>query len=344
MSGMRVLAVITWSSLIVAIVLAIWSLHLRRIRDRKPARGKALADRWRPTVLDVLLDAASSESLWALVRDGDELLMVDFLLQHSRRVRGRDRRRIQHLAEPYLVHVVAQLSDRSAERRARAVQTLGELGLGRWQREVVAGLEDPSPFVAMIAASALAREGNATHVGSVLKNLHRFVHWQHDFLSSMLASFGPGAATEIRDALLEPNTSPSVKAVLMDALAHLNDADSAEEAHRLLEEGADTELETACLRVLTRVGTREHLDIVSSKLESRAYPLRLGAARALGRIGGRDEMNVLREMILTDSSPWVAINAGRALLQAGGKSILRELAGSDHRRALAARQILAESR
>ncbi|MGI9628100.1 MAG: HEAT repeat domain-containing protein, partial [Longimicrobiales bacterium] len=335
---------LTWATLIVAAVLAVWSLYLRSLRNKKPARRKALAEFWRPALLDVLMQSVSPESLWALVRNGEELVMVNFLLQHCRRLSGKDRDRIQLLASPYLPRVVAQLQHSSPERRARAIQTLGELGLDKWSDEVVGGLEDPSPFVAMVAASTLAREQSASHVDAVLENLSRFVHWQHDFLASMLASFGPEAASSIRSKLGAPDTSPRMKAVIMDALAHLNDADAADAAYRILEEGAEPDLESACLRLLARVGTGAHLEAVCARLDSKSYPVRLTAARALGRIGGRSERPRLREIVLSDSSPWVAINAGRALLEAGGRSALRELAGSRHRRSLVARQILAEAR
>ncbi len=327
-----------------AMALAAFALVLRRHRERVPARRLAQARRWVPALMDVLMESAAPERLWAKVRVHERAEFVDFLLEYARRVEGRDQALIRLLARPHLSSVAGRLRANSPEARARAVQTLGELDLSGWSDEVVAGLSDPAPVVALTAAATLAREGSIAHLPQVMSRLGRFEGWRPDFLASVLATFGPAGAPGLRGALSDAENPTPMRAAVADALAHLNDAGAAKIAQTVLESTSDPDLGSACLRLLERVGTEEHRPAALAHLNSESFALRLSAARALGRSGGREDHELLRDMILYDPSPWVALNAGRALLEAGGRMALRELAGRDHGRSRVARQALAEAR
>ena len=327
-----------------AVGLALFALALRKHRERAPARRRAQWARWSPALMDVLMDAAAPERLWAKVEVDERADFVEFLLEYGRRVAGRDNASIRHLARPHLQSIAPRLRSGSPETRARTLQALGELDLDRWSEAVVAGLDDPSPTVALVAAATLARERAVDQLPGVLAHLERFARWRPDYLASVLATFGPGAAPDLRYALQEPTTKPQARAAVASALAHLNDADAADAAHRVLDGDPEPELGAACLRLLERVGTEEHRPAALRHVGAESFALRLSAARALGRTGGPEDHALLREMVLTDPSPLVALNAGRALLEAGGRMELRELAGRDHSRSRVARQALAEAR
>lgn len=326
------------------VVLALFALVLRRHREREPARRRRLWARWSPALMDVLMDAAAPERLWAKVEVNEGAEFVEFLLEYGRRVEGQDNVRIRHLARPYLPAIALGTRAWSPETRARTLQALGELDPQRWNHALVSGLADPSPTVALVAAATLARERAVDEVPRVLENLERFSGWRPDYLASVLATFGPGAAPILRGSLVDPEVNPRVRTALADALAHLNDAEAADGAQRVLESGPDPELGAACLRLLERVGTEAHRSAALRYVDAESFALRLSAARALGRTGGPRDHTKLREMILSDPSPWVALNAGRALLEAGGRMELRELAGRDHSRSRVARQALAEAK
>ena len=335
---------ITGVTLALSLVLAGWSFYLRLRREYEPRRRQRLTDIWRAPLVAVLMDSAAPEHLWARVALGDELVFLDFLLQHARRVDGEDRKRIRMLASPYLGSIRPYLTARVAETRARAIQTLGELGLADWNASVVQALSDPSPLVALIAATTLAREQAHQHVDDVLDHLPRFGHWRPDYLASMLASFGPAATGSIRARFQDETLPASVRAILVDALGHLNDAMAAEAAERELARSDNGEFRAACLRLLARVGSRQHLQTVRQAMGAEDFIVRLAATRAMGHIGDAAEQDDLLDSVLADPSPWVAITAGRALMEAGGHARLRELAGSEHRRAPVARQVMAEAR
>ena len=226
----------------------------------------------------------------------------------------------------------------------RAVQVLGELGLGEYADRVIAALDDPSPLVAMVAASALARDETPEHAHEVLARLDRFSHWRHDFLTAMLASMGVKAAPALRNTLVDSEAPGGVRTAAADALATISDPRAANPARDVLGSTEDMELRAASLRLLASVGTAEHLPTVRKWLgPDEPLPVRLAAIRALGRFGGREDLPPLEKTAREDPSPWVAIAAARALKEGGGAASLEALAGSEHPRSALGLQVISES-
>ena len=71
---------------------------------------------------------------------------------------GAERDVLKEAAAPYLKEVLPLLDNRRVGIRARAVQTLGTLGLPDYLAEVNQAVDDPSPFVAALAARLMARQ------------------------------------------------------------------------------------------------------------------------------------------------------------------------------------------
>lgn len=315
------------------------TLYLRYRNDRRAELWGRLAARWQEPLLRVLEGSAAPEELWEEVEDRYGLHFVNFLLRHSRRVRGREREHLREAARPYLRRIVEQTRHGGVEERTRAVQTLGELGLPDHADELVARLDDESPLVAMVAARALTREGHVELTGEILVRLDRFRWWWDGTLSSMLAKMGAGTGPHLRRILGDETASTWLRAVAADALANLADLESADLAGRVAEEARSRELLSATLGLLGRVGRSEHREVVRTRCESPDFVIRSRALRALGRIGGEEDLGRLRQGLF-DPSPWVALHAARALWEAGGAAILEEVSASDHPRAAAAHQIL----
>jgi len=235
--------------------------------------------------------------------------------------------------------MAGQLGSRSAEVRARAVQTLSLLGADAHRAEVRRALDDPSPLVAMVAARALARGRDPDHAAAILLHLERFDEWSPRFLAAMLASMGPDAAAPLCDTLADPSRSASARAVAADALRALHDLPAADVAAAVLGTSTDREIVAACLRLLAALGRPAHLPRIRPLLTSPDAVVRAAAIRALAGVGSADEREWLRSA-LEDPSPWVALEAAEGLLESGGGDILHALAASDHPRAVLARQVL----
>jgi len=328
---------------VVTVVLGVIAVVLRAKNVQKAARWQRLEARWEPEFLEVLAGRRQPEAVRALVAPGDELYFVDLVLRYARRVRGTERDLLARMAEPFLPPVVERVHGADAERRARAVQTLGELGLPRYDREVITALDDPSPLVAMIAARALARRESPQYAADVLARLHRFTSWRPSFLASMLSSMGPDVAAGLRETLADPSLVSTVRSIAAIALRQLNDLPSAAVAVQVLAEGGgDRDLLAACLRLLGTVGSTEHLSTVRRMTTSDDFVVRATAFGALGTLGEPADLARLREAAYQDVSHWVAISAARALKDSGGADVLRDLASAGHVRSSVAMQVLWE--
>lgn len=318
------------------------AINLRIKNMRTAARWAALEETWEPLLMEYFYGDERAEALWACVPSDVALHFVDFVLRYRRRLSGDETVKIEALAQPYLPRVAKRLKRRGAERRARAIQTLGELGLRDYAEEIAPYLDDPSPLVAMASARALANRELPQYTNAILSRMHRFTNWRQSFLSAMLAGIGPDAAPDLRAKFEDETASPGVRAIAAGALGQLNDFKAAAIAAQILEGDCDRDLAAGSLRLLGRVGRPEDVDLVRRLIASDDAVVRGAAAGALGRLGSSEDADVLRDAARSDPSHWVAITAARGLRELGGVKSLRELATSTHARAPLALQVLAE--
>lgn len=298
---------------------------LLRIRNaRAAARWTAVEVSWEPALLEVLTGERPPEGLIGGLTKGELPYFADFLGRFIRRVTGPERARLIAVARPLLPVIERGLRARSAEARARAVDTLGVLSEGEDGRELVAALDDPSPLVAMVAARALARSGGAGHAEALVARLHRFEEWRPSFLAAMLGAVGPAIVPPLLNALRDPQAGTRVRTVAAEALARLNAPDGGGLAAALLGRETDPELRAALLRLVARVGTADHLSAVRFELDAPEEGVRLAAVRALAALGGGEDVDRLARAV-QDPSRWVAEQAARALAAGAGRETLRTL-------------------
>ena len=324
----------------VAVGLALVAVALRISNDSKARRWARLERRWEPLSLEVVVGLTPPERLWALVGRKDRLRFVNYLLRFAKRVSGSERRIVDDLAAPYLDLILPQLTRRTPERRARAVQTLSTLGSRPYMNVILRALDDPSPLVAMVAARSLARTGNPENAAAILSRMHRFDQWRPSFLASMLATMGPAVAPALRKALAYKGYAPGVRAVAADALRELHDYVSADAAALVLEESTDRNLIAATLNLMAHVGRAEHLPAVRRHATSTEAILRARAIAALGHVGAAEDLPFIVGAFHDDSA-WVVLRAGEALLEAGATDKLAALARMETPRARLAQQLLA---
>ncbi len=323
-----------------ALGLAIVAVGLRIANDAKARRWTRLETLWEPLSLEVVVGLTPPEQLWALVGRTDRLRFVNYLLRFAKRVAGSERRIVDDLAAPYLELLLPQLTRRTPERRARAVQTLSTLGSRRYVDVILRALDDPSPLVAMVAARSLARTGSPEYAAGILSRMHRFDQWRPSFLASMLATMGPAVAPALRRALADPGYLPGVRAVAADALRELHDYVSADAAALVLDESTDRTLIAATLNLMAHVGRADHLPAIRRHASSKEAIVRARAIAALGHVGAAEDLPLIVGAF-HDESSWVALRAGEALFEAGATDKLAALARLEIPRARLARQLLA---
>ncbi len=324
------------------LALAVMTMVFRWRNERKAVVWGRLESKWDPLVLDVIAGALAPERLWHVVNRGEEVFFLSYLLRYARRITGRERAVIEELARPYLGYILAQRHDRSAERRALAVQTVGELGLPDHSDSIIAALDDRSHLVAMIAASALAVHPSEDSAAAVMAHLDRFTRWRPAYLAAVLAAPGASVAPLLRKSLVDRSRSPAVRRIAAIALTFLRDPEAADPAYVIATEETDRDLRASALRLLALVGRPEHLPGIRDLAGSSDAVLRGAACSVLGTLGVAEDRATLEQATREDPSSWVALQAARALLAAHGREVLVQLAASDHERAPLAIQVLSE--
>lgn len=340
-SALLALVAVIVALFVVTVSFSLYAIALRvgnQVRDRRRQRLDAL---WQQPVLAAIVDPDQIAAARATVEDKYRRHFIRFVLDYTRRVRGEERRTLRRLVEPYLGLIAERVNHRRSEVRTRAVQTLGTLGLPRYSQEVLAGLEDPSPLVAMVAARYLARQDFPQYAPAVIAHLHRFEGWNRSFLASMLARIGPEASPELRAGLADEEAPTWLRAVRAEALLMQLDPLGGDVAASVLETTTDRELAASSLKLLAAVGRPEHLPIIRDRCSSGDLVIRAQALHALGMLSDEVDLELLVHA-MDDPSPWAAMHAARGVREAGGESWLKEIAGTDHVHASLAGQVLSE--
>ncbi|MGE0159216.1 MAG: HEAT repeat domain-containing protein [Gemmatimonadales bacterium] len=324
-------------------VTAVFSAYVLVLRLRHEARDRRRARyvaKWQEPLLLALSDEAEAAALQGVIAPEERIHFVGFAVQYARRLRGDGRVALAHLVKPFLEPVLERAESRRIEVRARAIQTLGTLGLPDHAPRLIAALDDPSPLVAMVAARALATEEVPEYAQAVLARLHRFTGWNQRFLASMLAAMGPGVAPTLRNGFADPSGEPRSRAVLAEALRIQGDLEAGDVAAEVLRTATEENLLASTLRLLQDIGRPEHADAVRAHVRAQHPAVRAQALHALGAVGGRDDLPWLLEG-LRDESPWAALSAARGVLAAGGPEVLTEIAAAGDGVGVLARQVLA---
>ncbi len=314
---------------------------LLRLRTEKEARIWAgLKESWEPTLLEALTDPSRLNALWRKVGEKDHLHFLEFLLRYAQRLGGTERDTLRKAAEPYLPEILPLLKHRRIGTRARGVQTLGTLGLPGFADEIRGAINDPSPFVAAIAARLLAHEVGAEVASDLCLSLARFDKFRIWYLVDMVAAMGPDASPAIRETMEDPEMPVRTRAVAAHALSVLRDLASADPAAKLTLEETDPEFLAALLRLLSQVGTPKHAPAARAHLDSDEFFVRSAATRTLAELGSEEDLPFLVER-LSDPSTWVKMAAARGVYRLGGKATLAALTQEDPANPLF-RQVLAE--
>lgn len=341
-SALLLLAGIVLAVLVLAVLFSLYAILLRVGHSRRERLQAELRDRWEGPILAAIADPARVADVHPMVPQAFRMHFVQFVLDYARRVRGAERATLRRLVEPYLDEIAQRTDHSRAEVRTRAVQTLGTLGLPKYSKEVLAGLEDPSPLVSMVSARYLARPEFPEYGPALMEHLERFEGWNRFFLASMLAEMGPEVSPVLRDGLVDDAQPPWLRAVFAEALRMQVDARSADPAVEALGRGVEhRDLTASLLRLLAAVGRPEHVDVVRPLCEVEDEIVRAQAFHALGMLGDQRELPRLFGG-MDDESPWVTLHAARGAREAGGADRLRAIADEGGDRGRLAGQVLFE--
>ncbi|MCG6955829.1 MAG: HEAT repeat domain-containing protein [Gemmatimonadetes bacterium] len=336
------LAALVGVVLLMSLGFAAFTLVIHLVNDARVKRWRQMESEWEKPLLEVIDGDAPASSIHALISPRNARFFVGFVLQFDRVLGAEEHQILRDLARPYLPTLLPDVRRGSPERRARAVQTLARFGLPEYSGTVVQALNDPSIFVAMIAARGLFKREYPEHFAAVLSRLDRFSTWSRGYLVRMLAAGGGPAVPLLRDLMTDGDREPGLRAAAVDALREMNDLQAVERAADVLDGGLHPELAIACLRLLGHAGHGGHATLVRRYAEAHEPTVRAAALAALGTVGNDTDAALLREHV-DDTSPWVALAATRALFSLAGPPGLVGLSGAGSRARTLAEQVLAEA-
>ena len=327
--------------LVLAIFFASFTFLLRVRNERETRLWAELKSAWEPLLLDAVADPSRLPALWDRVGVGEHLYFLEFVLRYAQRLGGTEREVLRKAAAPYLPDILLRLRHRRMGHRARALQTLGTLGLPDYLDEVKGAIQDPSPFVAAIAGRLLAHEIGAPVARDLCRNLDRFKTFRTWYLVDLLAALGTEAVPIIRETMEDPELPPRTRGVAAHTLAVLRDLGSADSAAHLTVRNEDPELLTSLLRLLGQVGTSSHAPAARAHLDSPEFFVRAAATRTLAELGREEDLPLLLER-LNDPSAWVRMAAARGVYRLGGKPALLALTREEDPATPLFHQVLAE--
>ncbi len=297
---------------LVMLLAAFGALLARRANLKVQRRWTLLEAEWDHPMLEILSGRTPPGALSGSLHPSDRLFFLDYLMRYALRLKGPEREIVSVLARPFLPLLAARLSSREPSRRARALYTLGTLDPKAYAGQALQSLDDPSPLVAVVAAQALQIGNQPRHAQAVLAKLHRFGSLSPNYLASLLASIGPGAAPALRETLGNRSLRADVRAIAAEALVRLHDAAAGAMLPDLLRHETDRNLLKTLLTLAREAGDPSVLAPIRDLASSDDFALRAHAIRALGELGTPEDMALVRRAVL-DPNPWVGRQAALAL-------------------------------
>ncbi|GGR71024.1 hypothetical protein GCM10010269_07230 [Streptomyces humidus] len=332
------------------LALSLLIVGIRVVRTHRRRRHERIAAPVRVLLLELLCapDDEQSELLDRIARIDRRtwVALEPTVTSMLGKVTGRARTALVLLCERRgsAAAALADLGSRTAPRRGRAAQLLGQLGHRPAVPALCRLLGDRDREVRLAAARALGRIGDPVAAPRLLRSLHGPRTVPPRVVTAALTSLGPEALPGVVAGLRDP--SPLVRAVAVEVLGTTGAIARTPEIVRALREDPDTEVRIRAARALGRLGMPEGLaPLVAALGPDRPAALRMVAAGALGGLGAV-AATVPLTRLLGDVDAHVAGAAARALLRLGpqGEAALRQAAdGRPGTRAAAqARAALAE--
>jgi HEAT repeat protein len=294
-----VITFLTWCSVALAAAgaLSVCVLAVRRVVVARAERRRSEAEgRLRPLAL-ALLDGDDVDLAGLSARDAD--LLAALLRRYGRSLRGDDTARIAAFfdAGGWVDRQLANLSRRTAWRRATAGFTLGDMGSPRAVPALTAALRDDSPDVRAAAARSLGVLGAADAVEPLVyalaeRRIPRSVAGQ------ALLAIGPAALPALRELETAPEAEARAFAVELVGLLG-TPADGVRLVERLRDSSAEVRAKAA--RSLGRLGARQGTSALRDALQDRIPFVRVAAAGALGVIGDADAVPELLRVARSDA-------------------------------------------
>jgi len=258
------------------------------------------------TALGQIENERAVESLTEALKDDDEVVR---------------RKAISALGRIWKLPQLVRLGDDSEAVRGRAALALGRLGDMRVVQPLVAALRDQDGAACASAAMALGQLGSAQTV--------------EPLISVLLTRKEPAARMNAAKAMGELGNKRAIKPLIVTlkdpernvrwsavkALGRLRAEQAIEPLIAMFE---DRDMQESAVTALAQIGRPAVLSLIAA-LTERKREVRIGAARALGQIGGTHALEALLISLREDKDRIVRARVAVALGQIGGAQAIKAL-------------------
>lgn len=212
-----------------------------------------------------------------------------------------------------------RLTSRRVVPRARAARLLGLVGDTAYVPSLVRLLEDPSAEVRIVAARALGAVGDPRAAAAVLRSVRSSDQGRPRVPATVAAdaliAMGLGAAAAVVEAL--EDRDPGVRNVAATVTSHSLLRPAAAQLRRLLGTDPDPVVRAGAARAIGRMGGPDDVPaLLAATAASEAVGLRRTAAQALGELGHRGAVPGLVHL-LGDGDRRLAEVSGQSLGRLG---------------------------
>lgn len=314
-----VLQILVWGTVVLACTLGGLTLlgaWIQVRRDRQNRHRIARFQAWEQDLARHLFGSGEARD-FPPIAPRDRQLFQAFLARYQATLAGREAESLKDLYLRLGVHdsLAARLRHRSAPVRAQAAREIGIFRLSDELERVVPLLQDPVPYVAHLAAQALARVGDLRFAGPVLEWVMREERYQRERLLRVLEAFGPGLLPWLEAHLEPPEVDPE-SWILFSLLAASHRLRDCEPRLLALLEAPEVDVQAAALKALAALADPATYPKIQPLARHPAWPIRAQAAKALGLVGGPDAIPALIELT-SDPVYEVRRNAAQGMADLG---------------------------
>lgn len=302
--------------LILTLLLLVLVVIFRLRLNSQHKRRERFMQLWQPVLEQSLygLAALAPRRGAMLVKPADTM---NFLLLWNRLqevLRGEVRENLNAIARSANIDaaVIKMLRKGKLSKRLLAINTIGHLReLSTWEALVEIVRVNENPILALTAARSLARmDGEkATAVFVPLLVLHK--EWPTSHVAGILKALKLETFSIcLADTILQAVETDVPR--LVRYLRFASRATAVTVVQDILQKYNNAEVISACLQVIGELADGDNLGIVRSFAQHDSWVVRLQVAHVLGKIGTRDDIKLLLEL-LTDREWWVRYRAANAL-------------------------------
>ena len=306
-------AVLAASVLALAAALLAAGAASRSLRRRRLARLAVLEAGWRESLQRAAADAGA-DTLPPIPRRR----LPDFIALWSRlheQLRGEPADRLASLLSRHGIEdeLLRMLASRSPRLRQVAIAALGRLRAPRAWAAMERLAHDRSALTSFAAARALLRIDARRALDALSTAIPERRDWPLARIATIFEELGPAAVTPPLVTMLLRRPRPG-----LDRVVKLARFGHRERISTLVRGwlGSNTDPEVL-IAGLDYIDDRSDLPWAHGAAGHEEWRVRMAAARALGRVGGRDELAALLEL-LRDPVWWVRYHAAQALTRLEG--------------------------